>query len=333
VVIHHADVDVSGWLLRDMPFAWGIGIFQYAAIPIFLLCAGLSMSRIADTRVQLLKTSINYFYIYALWVLISVLLSGYVAKANVSVTSDIGASFWSLCFPHGPLWFPYGLAAMLLCASLTARVDRRVQLLIAIGLGFLPLVIHKELLGRIFYNLIFFYLGLLFRKEIMAALSHRAGVVLAVCLGGYVGLLLLAAELGVAYFPPVYALLGCLAFGALVGFWRAAPLPGAFRVSAMLGRAALPILVMHDFWIHVAERTGQLLGLFMVMPDSVPYWTFPLLIAVFALFMSVLSYEVLSRYRWLFVAPRFLLSPATGVLERFRALWKLMFRRALRNAP
>ncbi|GEL64561.1 hypothetical protein KBA01_18470 [Kozakia baliensis] len=316
VVIHHANVDISGWLLRDMPFAWGIGIFQYAAVPIFLLCAGLSMSKIAGSRIQLLKAATNYAYIYVLWSLISILLSAFIAKSNVSFSADILASIRSIAFPRSPLWFPYGLAVMLFCAALFTRCDRRLQFGIALAIGFLPMVLHRDIVTNIACNITFFYIGLLFREKIIRVLSFNPWVLLSVCLSGYVGLLLVAAWSGVAYFPPVYTLLGTLAFGALVAFWRALPVPGLYRVSAKLGRTALPILLTHDFWIHVVEKTFGHGPIFNMLSEQAPRWFLPLAATALAMTMSILTYEALKRFRWLFMAPRSLLLHVSNWLMR-----------------
>jgi|GEM_PF-3876925 len=317
VVIHHANVDISGWLLRDMPFAWGVGIFQYAAVPVFLLCAGLSLSRIACKRVQLLKAAVNYFYIYLLWTLISVLLSAYVAKANVSVSPDVWASVKAICFPRGPLWFPYGLAVMLFLSALFARLSRAAQTVLVLSISVLPMLppFHQEIVKNIGCNIPFFYLGLLYRPELMRVLSCRPLGVLAVSLGGYVSLLLLAARLGVAYFPVVHVFLGTLAFLSLVSFWRVVALRGAFGLFGRLGRGALPILLMHDFWIHIGERLIHQAGGISLFAEGVPRWVLPLGIAVFALAMSLGSCEVLRRFHWLFMAPRFLLGRVGVGLE------------------
>ncbi|WP_173582387.1 acyltransferase family protein [Acetobacter musti] len=324
VVIHHANAGISGWLLRDMPFAWGVGIFQYAAVPIFLLCAGLSISRISDNRVLLLKASVNYIYIYLLWFVISVILSGFVAKANVSVSMDLWGSLHSFCFPRGPLWFPYGLAFMLFFAALTARMDRRAQIALVIALGFLPMILHKDIVDKIFCNMSFFFIGLLYRKEIIKVLSRQAGIVFFLCLSSYIGLLLLAALVGVAYFPPIYVALGCLAFGALTEFWRTAYRPKtAFKVASVLGRAALPILVMHDFWIHAAIDVLHRFPALTAFSSPLSDRSFPLLVALFALVMSLVSYELLSRHHWLFMAPRFITTHAVTRLEQLRSAWKL----------
>ena len=303
VVLYHADIDLAVRLPRYQTFIAVVLALRYIAVPLFLLCFGLALSGKAGSSRRLVGEAINYLYIYLVWVGISLVLSALLVQANLSVPATFRSLVKALILPNSPLWFPYGLFLLSLSAALLVRLDRFTRLALAFAAGFIPFVVGRNMVAveAISTNAVFFYVGLMFRPQIMKLFKRDPRPICLVSASAYTLLLLGTERDGLSGFPLIYLALGMLGFFALVTFWMLQPIGILSRLLAKLGRAALPILVLHDFWIHVAERILPLR--FLSHLDPGVELILPVTVAACALLASYLSFIVMGRIPGFFIAP------------------------------
>ena len=316
VVLFHADVDLADRLPSYQRFLTVVVALRYVAVPFFLLCFGLALSGKAGSARRLVAEAINYLYVYLVWVAISLILSGLFVQANLSVPHSARLLVKAVVLPQSPLWFPYGLCLTSLSAALLVRFSRLTRLALAFAAGFIPFVAGADRIAvvAVTTNAVFFYVGLLFRNEIFAFFKRDPGPVCLVAGLGYGSLLLSTERVGLTGFPLIYLALGLLGFIALVSFWMLQPIELLSRLLAKLGRAALAILVLHDFWIHVAEH----LPLFRVLSDlhEGAGFILPLYVGGFGLLGSYLTFRIMGRIPGFFMAPPAVLSGGVAGARR-----------------
>ncbi len=327
VVLYHADVDLAIQIPSYQTFIAVVLALRYVAVPLFLLCFGLALSGKAGSARRLVGEAINYLYIYLIWVAISLALSALFVQANLPVPANARSLIKSIILPRSPLWFPYGLFLLSLSAALLARLGRIKRLVLAFAAGFVPLVVGANTVAvvAISTNAVFFYAGLLFRPEIMRLFKRDARSVGLISGLAYALLLLATERIGLSGFPFFYFALGLLGFFALVNFWRLQSIGALSRLLAKLGRAALPILVLHDFWIHVAERVALLP--FVSHLDRAMETILPALVATFAILASYVTAMGMGRIPGFFVAPQSVLAGGINVAARASRLARLSRRR------
>jgi fucose 4-O-acetylase-like acetyltransferase len=294
---------------------------QYVAVPVFFICAGLAMSPKARSPSRLVGEATNYLYVYLVWVLISFVLTAFITQANFALPASAAALLKLLFFPAGPLWFPYGLALMLASNAVLARWDRRLRLALAFAGGFVPLipVLQKDIITAVCGNAFCFYAGLLFRPEITGFLSKPRWQSCAVPTAAYAALLAGAGWAGLIDLPPVYDALTLLGFLAVVSFWQLQPISALSCLMAKLGRAALPILLLHDFWLHVGDWMLMAASPTRLVLDWEPVTTASL--SAFALLMSLATFRVIGRTKAVFSAPRHVVEASSRTI---RELWYLL---------
>ena len=327
VVLYHADIDLAAQIPSYQTFIAVVLALRYVAVPLFLLCFGLALSGKAGSARRLIGEAINYLYIYLVWVVISLVLSAMFVQANVSMPPSARSLVKVVVLPRSPLWFPYGLFLLSLSAALLVRFGRFTRLALAFAAGFVPFVVGANTVAvvAISTNAVFFYAGLLFRTEIMRFFKRDP---LPVCVFGgaaYVVLLLASERVGLSGFPFIYFALGLLGFFSLVTFWMLQPIAILSRLLAKLGRAALPILVMHDFWIHVAERIVLLR--FVSDLDRGVETALPFAVGAFALLASYGTFMVMGRIPGFFIAPPFVVARGVAAAAHASRLVGLSRRR------
>ena len=320
VVLYHADVDLGAAIVGYQNFFGVVGTLQYVAVPTFLLCAGLAMSGKSRSAPRLIGEASNYTYVYLVWVAISLLLTATVAHANINIPDSPRSALKTIILPSSPLWFPYGLALMLVSAAVTAGSNRILRLGLVFLIGFIPLIpgCRQTVVLAVCSNVFLFYVGLLFRVEVFRLLTQPPLPVCLVATVGYFALLVSASRVGFVGLPVSYDTLSLLGFFALVSFWRLQSASIVSRVVATLGRAALPILVIHDFWLHLGERSlvwltgGRVAGLLdYVLPAS---------LSAFALFASLATLRLIGRVSPVFIAPRLLTDGTARFAARLERL-------------
>ena len=322
VVLYHADVNLTARLPTYRPFLAVVDALRYVTVPLFLLCFGLALSGKAGSARRLFAEAVNYLYVYLVWVAISLVLSAFVAQANLPVPGGVRSLVKVLVLPQGPLWFPYGLFVLLLSAALLVRRGRLARLTVGFAAGFIPIVLghDKVAVVMISTNAVFFYVGLLCRQEIFGLFKRDPRLTCLLTGISYVSLLVASERVGLASFPLIYTVLGLLGFAALVSFWMLQPVSMLSRVLARFGRAALPILVLHDFWNHVAERLLVLCPLSDLRGGA--EIALPVLAGTFGLLASYGTFRVIGGIKGFFVAPSMV--PMAGVMMAGRA-YRLAF--------
>jgi uncharacterized membrane protein YcfT len=218
--------------------AEGVGLFHYVIgfatpfrMPEFFLISGLFLDQVlarnwkayADRRV------LHYFYFYALWAVIHIVLKVGVLSADpVTAASYL---LWAIVEPYGVLWFIYLLAAFSLVTKLFYDVRAPRWFVFAFGamLQMLPIHTGSYLADQFAEYFVYFYAGYVFAPQIFRlvdlAMKH-VGVTLA-ALFFYVTLN------AALVFSPGYAV---LPEHIQMGY---AAIPGVHLVLALIGSLAL----------------------------------------------------------------------------------------------
>ena len=231
--------------------AEGVGLFHYVIgfatpfrMPEFFLISGLFLDQVlsrtwkayADRRV------IHYFYFYALWAVIHLVLK--VGIMSHSPTEALVDMAWAIVEPYGVLWFIYLLAAFSAVTKLLYDLRAPRWAVWAFGAAFQMAHIQtgSYLIDQFCAYFVFFYSGYVFAplifKLVDKAMEHKA-----LALGG---LALYAVINGLLVFSPahpVYVATVMVSPGYAVlpteiqlGY---AGLPGVRLVLALAGSVAL----------------------------------------------------------------------------------------------
>lgn len=216
-------------------------------MPLFFLVSGFLAARAIRRpwRPMLVRKSLNFYYLYVLWLLIQTALLLLLPNFDTEATaSPLGILLQATVDPSN-LWYLYALAVFFPLAKLLVSrpwVGVAVALAVLLLVVVLPVPAHIEDTGR---NLIWFVLGAYFPKAIewwteRLTLLRWALVVVAFA-GVAVGL----------YFIRENAILftAAAAVGAVFGLSNSVAisryLPWLARPLAAVGRQTLPVYVMH----------------------------------------------------------------------------------------
>jgi len=216
----------------------GVGIFHYIIgfatpfrMPEFFLISGLFLGLViarpwrayADRRV------VHYFYFYALWAVIHLLVKiGLASGAPMEALTDIA---WAVVEPYGVLWFIYLLAVFSLVAKLCYELRAPHWAVWAFGAAFQMSSVHtgSYLIDQFCAYFVYFYSGYVLAPKLFA-LADWAG---RNPLHALLGLFAWSAINATLVFSPGYAVLP----GEIqLGF---AGIPGVRLLLALAGSTAL----------------------------------------------------------------------------------------------
>ena len=214
-----------------------VGVLHYAVgfatpfrMPEFFLISGLFLSqvigrdwkRFGDRRV------LHYFYFYAVWAAINIVLK--VGIASQDLAGMFGGLALALVQPYGVLWFIYMLAVFAVAAKLAwqFRLPHWLVLIVAAALQLAPINTASYAIDQFCAHFVFFYLGyvaapLVFRfveSALARPVLATGGLVLWALAEGFLvfrpdgEVLPLGMQMGYAAFPPLHlalAVVGALA--------------------------------------------------------------------------------------------------------------------------
>ncbi|MFC4561057.1 acyltransferase family protein [Nocardiopsis mangrovi] len=243
-----------GWNISlPFPGAWGAAgeVFLPLRMPLFFAISGLFAASALSRPWRVVGRSkvANFFYLYALWVLIHTALLALVPDFDTARATTFLELLANLTISPTNLWYLYALAVYFVLAKLVRRIPAPVVL----GAAFLfAAATTAELIpapgGRLdlFENLLFFLVGVYAKPSIMkvaASASWLRFFAMAVPYVAVIGLVtFLGAETWFGLWPLVSlaaVFLGVTA-ASLVTRWTALS-----NGLAALGRRTLPIYVIH----------------------------------------------------------------------------------------
>lgn len=262
VVLFHADVVLGDRLPDHARFTTTAVALQYFALPMFFLSMGLAIARVARPGASLkplMSSILTYLYLYAVWTVVSYLVTFASAASvpmNVAVPTGLLGLAKSAAFPSGPLWFLPGSAAMSALYVVVSRQDRATKIAFALAVASLAWLPH---LGGTFVslttkNVCCFFIGIMFRGELVAAVGSVSRLGLMVFLPLTAIFIVVCMSTGIESWAVTYTLIGTAAFVLICAACSHALMPKAFALLAYVGRSSLPIYLTHDFWNHLAVQ-------------------------------------------------------------------------------
>ncbi len=309
----------------------GIGLLHYVIafatpfrMPEFFLISGLFLDQVlarnwkayADRRV------VHYFYFYALWAAIHIVLK--VGIMSAAPGDALAALALAIVEPYGVLWFIYLLGAFSLVAKLAyeARVPRWAVLTVAAALQMTPAATGSYLVDQFAEYFVYFYAGYVFApwifRLVALALRHVGVTLAALVLYGVVNAALVFSpgyavlpnhiQMGTAALPGLHlvlALVGSLALCVGAGLLSRLPLLGWLR---WLGEHSIVVYLVFVLPMSFARIALGRLGL----ADNVTLAS--LLVIVAAIGFSVALYLAVQwtgRGRFLFERPAWAHLPGT----------------------
>ena len=166
--------------------ASGVGLLHYVIgfatpfrMPEFFLISGLFLDQVLSRtwRAYADRRVVHYFYFYALWAVIHIVLKvGVMSAAPAEAASDL---LWAIVEPYGVLWFIYLLAAFSLVAKLMYDLRAPRWLVWAFGAAFQMAHIQtgSYLVDQFCAYFVYFYSGYVFAplifKLVDRALANR----------------------------------------------------------------------------------------------------------------------------------------------------------------
>ena len=253
--------------------ASGVGLFHYVIgfatpfrMPEFFLISGLFLDQVlartwrayADRRV------LHYFYFYAVWAVIHIVLKiGIMSASPVEALQDLA---WAIVEPYGVLWFIYLLAAFSAAAKLFH--DTKAPRWAVWGFGAALQMAHIQtgsyLIDQFCAYFVYFYSGYVFAPLIFRlvdkALEHKALAL--------VGLGIYAAVNFLLVFSPGYAVLPTeiqLGYAGLPGVRLTMAIAGSL---ALCVTAALITGLRFTAWLRWLGEHSIVVYLVFVLPMS-----------------------------------------------------------------
>ena len=218
--------------------AEGVGLFHYVIgfatpfrMPEFFLISGLFLDQVLtrNWRAYADRRIVHYFYFYALWAVIHLVLKvGIMSGSPVEAVTDMA---WAIVEPYGVLWFIYLLAAFSAVAKLFYDLKAPKWAVWAFGAAFQMAHIQtgSYLVDQFCAYFVYFYSGYIFApwifKLVETALANKRMAL--------VGLGIYAAINTALVFSPGFAV---LPNEIQLGF---AGLPGVRLILALAGSLAL----------------------------------------------------------------------------------------------
>lgn len=221
--------------------AHGVGIFHYVIgfatpfrMPEFFLISGLFLSQVIGRtwRAYADRRIVHYFYFYALWATIHLVLK--IGIASRDPVDALGEIALATVQPYGVLWFIYLLAIFGLVTKLAyeLKVPRWAVWVVGAGLQMANITSPSYLVQQFCFYFVFFYSGYILAPTIFRLVAwtraHPAPVLL--------GLAAYAVINAALVFSPGYAVLpGEIQLGY-------AGLPGVRLTLAIAGAVALCVI-------------------------------------------------------------------------------------------
>jgi len=220
--------DATGFLHYFIAFATPF------RMPEFFLISGLFLSQVIDRpwRRYADRRVIHYFYFYAVWALIMIVLKvGVFSRAPVEMLRELALA---LVEPYGVLWFIYMLAVFGIAAKLLwqLRVPHWVVVPLATGLQMAHIEAFSYVVTQFAGYFVFFYIGYAAAPAIHRIVAWAENHVVA----SIAGLLFWALANGLLVFSPGYAVMPTETKMGL-----AAP-PPLHLMLALVGALALCVL-------------------------------------------------------------------------------------------
>lgn len=277
------------------PIERGLTVFVDSLIPVrmplFFLVSGFLASRAIQRpwRTLLVTKSLNFYYLYLLWLLVQTLLLLALPSFDTeSTASPLGLLAQATIDPSN-LWYLYALAlffpiAKLLRAKPWIGVAAATGVLVLVAA--LPVPDHIEDTGR---NLIWFMLGAYFPAVVVwwtERLTVLRWAIVVVAFAGVAVGLYFVRENAVVF--AAAALVGAL-FGLSNSVLISRSVPWLARPLAAIGRQTLPVYVMHlpivGAWNALAE--GARVDALSANPVVAFLYPFVLTVAVLTLCLGI----------------------------------------------
>src|ERR1700712_2524646 len=166
--------------------AQGVGLFHYVIgfatpfrMPEFFLISGLFLDQVVSRpwKADGDRRVIHYFYFYALWAVIHLVLKvGIMSASPKDALTDIA---WAIVEPYGVLWFIYLLAAFSAITKLFYDLRAPRWAVWAFGAAFQMAHVHtgSYLIDQFCAYFVFFYSGYVFAplifKLVDQAMAHK----------------------------------------------------------------------------------------------------------------------------------------------------------------
>jgi len=251
----------------------GVGLFHYIIgfatpfrMPEFFLISGLFLSQViarpwrayADRRV------VHYFYFYALWAVIHLVVKiGLASGAPMEALTDVA---WAIVEPYGVLWFIYLLAVFGLVSKLAYELKAPHWAVLAFGAAFQMSSVHtgSYLVDQFCAYFVYFYAGYVLAPKLFVLADWSARHVGLALLG----LAVYAVVNAALVFSPGYAVLPGeiqLGIAGLPGLRLALALAGS---TALCVSAALIARLSFMEWLRWLGEHSIVVYLVFVLPMS-----------------------------------------------------------------
>lgn len=316
VVLHHVIgkqygfvlPDGSGWLMQG----WDAltHALKPLRMPLFFVLSGMFASAavkrpwrdVAGPRIG------SPYYLYVVWLCIHAALFSVAQALPMNRTQDLEELLADLVFASTSLWYLYALALYFALAKLVGRWDRRLVLALAIAAVPLSSLLEIQAYNResILQHFVYFAFGAFFPGVVGRAAQATSGRRTAVLLAAYcvvgAALLQLGAPRGILTLS--LALFAVpLGIGAAVALCRALPRLG--QATARVGRATLPVYVLHVPLLAAVHQLGW--GL----PEADPVASvllaavYPVAVTLLLTTAAVATHRLVmsTPLRWLFQRP------------------------------
>lgn len=276
VAFHHAQILAASRELSLPAYAYLDALLKPIRMPLFFTISGMFAERVLNTpwRSVIRKRLVPYYYLYAVWLLLSWLFYRYVQaelrhpEAGQSIRQLMATVF----IPQGGLWFLWVLvvyfAAGRLLHSFRHSTVLIILALVAVLTDFDIFRLHYPLNNVLLYAPFFFF-GVWHNRAVAIVVCKYPWVIL---FGGFVAYVAATMLMRRTPYPLVgltliQSILGlCLALGATALTCRSKQIRSFF---SYLGRNTLPIYVAHAMVINLLVATVSSHGLdqaFWIVP-------------------------------------------------------------------
>lgn len=287
---------------------WIIGFATPFRMPEFFLISGLFLSLVIarDWRHFADRRVIHYFYFYALWAVLQI-----VVKVGLGTGDPVTAASWiawAVIEPYGVLWFIYMLAVFSAATKLLwqLKVPHWAVLLVGAGLQMAPIHVGSYIVDQFAEYFVYFYAGYALAPAVFKladwAVEHAALAIAAIAAYAVInGLLVFSPgfhllpnhmEMGLADLPGLHLLLALVGTAALCAL--AALLSKIPAMDWLRWLGAHSIVVYLSFSIPMAITREVLVRLSIITDTSV----LSIIVMAVAIASPLVLYAIIRKTGW-----------------------------------
>lgn len=319
-ILWHVDISMDvffpGYKVHEVTFK----VLWFFPLPTFFLFLGLSFSNIiAREKIGIISNSVSYYlYLYAIWALLYHILFAVFGRE----VHEFGLvpALKHFLFPAPELWFVGWMAFCLFICTATRNMLKLSCLLISIAWILLLDSPGYSIKNFMIYNLIFVYIGIIFRERIIRIFELPSGPVITFCLPLY-GLIAYFNIPHIAFSMPLPSIAASLIGITLaIHILKACRNYSGPRMLADVGRRAFHLYLVAPGWIFTDCKLIQTINAhwLALTPDQIGSLTLPVCLLVMG--QSLMTISLLGSKSFLLKAPSIIQTRASRAVARLLVL-------------